>query len=90
LGASGAIMGLIGITIILWPHSRIIMFPLPVQIPLWVAGLIFAAMDLLGAFTGVGGIGNIAHLAGMALGLGYGWTLRRPATPAMQNPLLMR
>lgn len=77
LGASGALMGLIGITVVLAPRSRIFIFPLPTPIPLWVAGMIFVLMDLAGAFTGSSGIGNFAHLAGMAIGLLYGWNLRQ-------------
>lgn len=79
LGASGALMGLIGITVVLAPRSKIYFFPLPTPIPLWVAGLIFVLIDLAGAVGGSVGIGNFAHLAGMALGLLYGWRLRRPA-----------
>lgn len=77
LGASGALMGLIGITVVLAPTSKIYLFPIPAPVPLWVAGLIFVLIDLAGAFTGSTGIGNFAHLAGMAVGLGYGWILRQ-------------
>jgi membrane associated rhomboid family serine protease len=77
LGASGAIMGLIAIAIILAPKSQIFFFPFPTPIPLWVAGIIFALLDLMGAFTGGTGIGNVAHLGGMAIGLLYGLWLRR-------------
>lgn len=77
LGASGALMGLIGITIILAPKSKIFLFPFPAPIPLWIAGIIFALIDLFGAFTGGTGIGNFAHLGGMAIGLGYGLLLKR-------------
>lgn len=77
LGASGAIMGLIGMTVVLAPNSKIFLFPIPAPIPLWVAGILFALIDLAGAFSGTSGIGNFAHLAGMAMGLVYGWILRR-------------
>ncbi|MBI2076755.1 MAG: rhomboid family intramembrane serine protease [Euryarchaeota archaeon] len=81
LGASGAIMGLIGLTIMLEPQARILMFPFPTPIPLWIAGIIFALIDLAGAMSGLVGIGNFAHLSGMAVGLGYGWLLKRPRRP---------
>ena len=81
LGASGAIMGLIGLTIMLEPNARILMFPFPTPIPLWVAGIIFALIDLAGATSGHTGIGNFAHLSGMAIGLAYGWVHKRPRRP---------
>lgn len=80
LGASGGIMGLIGLTIVLQPQTRIFMFPLPTPIPLWVAGLIFALLDLAGALSGASGIGNFAHLAGLGLGLAWGYYLKAGRT----------
>ncbi|HLE47107.1 MAG TPA: rhomboid family intramembrane serine protease [Candidatus Thermoplasmatota archaeon] len=80
LGASGAIMGIIGLTIILEPKARILMFPFPTPIPLWVAGILFALIDVAGAMSGSSGIGNFAHLAGMALGLAWGYVLKQRTT----------
>lgn len=77
LGASGAIMALIGVAIVINPRSRLIIFPLPIPVPLWVAGLAFAAIDLLGAASGTSGVGNFAHLSGLAIGLAYGFPVRQ-------------
>lgn len=73
LGASGGLMAIIGVAIIINPRAKLILFPLPIPIPLWAAGFIFAALDLLGAFSGASGIGNFAHLGGLAIGLAYGF-----------------
>src|SRR3990167_10276793 len=62
LGASGAIMALIGVLIILMPNLQLLFFYI-VPTPLWIAGIIYALIDLIGvAFPS--GIGNIAHLSG--------------------------
>lgn len=76
LGASGAIMGMIGVIIILLPHLRLL-FLFIIPMPLWVAGIVWAAIDLFGVIgLGPGGIGNIAHLVGMGCGLLYGVYLK--------------
>jgi membrane associated rhomboid family serine protease len=78
LGASGALMGILGISMIVIPNSKMIIFPVPVPIPLWIGGTIFAIIDVLGVFSpDLGqGVGNFAHLAGLAMGLLYGFVVR--------------
>lgn len=75
LGASGAIMGIIGALIILMPELRLLFFFF-IPMPLWVAGIIYAIIDLFGVFF-PSGVGNIAHLIGMACGLLYGLYLKK-------------
>lgn len=77
LGASGALMGLLGVSLILMPKSQMIIFPLPVPIPLWVGGILYAVLDVLGAFNPASAIGNFAHLSGLALGLLYGLRIQK-------------
>ena len=74
LGASGALMGVIGMLIILIPNLRLLFFYV-VPTPLWLAGIIYAAMDTFGIFF-PSGVGNIAHLIGMGAGLLYGLYLK--------------
>lgn len=71
LGASGAIMGLLGTLIILMPRLKLLLF-FVIPMPLYMAGILWAIMDLFGAFGGYSGVGNVAHLAGMFAGLMYG------------------
>ncbi|MEA3202371.1 MAG: hypothetical protein QOI63_37, partial [Thermoplasmata archaeon] len=71
LGASGAINAVFGVLVILLPKERIYFYGL-VPVPMWVAGIIFAAVDALGVLNPASSVGNIAHLSGLALGLLYG------------------
>jgi len=76
LGASGAIMGVIGMTIILLPKLKVLLFFF-IPMSMRTAGIIFALIDLFGAFSGYGNTANIAHLVGLAVGLSYGYYLIR-------------
>lgn len=70
LGASGAVMGITGALIILMPNLRLLLF-LFIPTPLWLAGILFALMDIFGAFHPTG-TGNIAHLVGLFAGILFG------------------
>jgi membrane associated rhomboid family serine protease len=72
LGASGAILGIIGVTIVLMPNLGILLFFI-IPMPLWVFGIIIALIDLFGITPGVA---SAAHLAGLSAGALYGLHLR--------------
>jgi hypothetical protein len=78
LGASGAIMGMLGVTIMLLPDLQVLMFFF-IPMSLRTAGIIFAAMDIFGLFAPTG-VGNLAHLVGLACGLLYGALLLKQKT----------
>ncbi|QDX39714.1 rhomboid family intramembrane serine protease [Salarchaeum sp. JOR-1] len=87
LGASGAIAALMGVLTVLNPNLRILLY-FVIPMPLWVATLLFAGYSVL--MSGVGGIGaggvaQLAHLAGLALGLLYGVKLKRDGERAPQE-----
>ncbi|MFB6078563.1 MAG: rhomboid family intramembrane serine protease [Halarchaeum sp.] len=77
-GASGAIMAVMGVLTVLNPSLRVYLyFILPV--PLWLFTLGFAAYSVFVAATqGIAGgqVAQIAHLAGLAIGLVYGSYLK--------------
>jgi len=75
LGASGAIMGMLGALIILMPNLRLL-FLFIIPMPLWVAGIVWILIDALGIFI-PSGIGNIAHLVGIGCGLLFGLYLKK-------------
>lgn len=73
LGASGAIFGVIGALIIIRPTLTVFAFGLPM--PIFIAGIIWAFIDVLGVFA-PSGVANIAHLSGMFFGLVFGLFFR--------------
>lgn len=79
LGASGAIMAIMGVLTVLNPQLRVYLyFILP--LPLWLLTVGFAAYSVfiaLGGGIGAGGVAHLAHLVGLVIGLGYGEKLKR-------------
>lgn len=87
IGASGGLMALFGAMTYLAPRLTIlVMFILPA--PLWLLTTLLVLIDLTGLAYPAGGVANLAHLAGLAIGLAYGKRLHdqglrvRVPTPA--------
>ncbi len=74
LGASGAIMGILGLVIILLPKLKVLFF-FVIPMSMRTAGILFALFDIVGFAFGGTGIGHAAHLGGLAIGLLYGFYL---------------
>jgi membrane associated rhomboid family serine protease len=75
LGASGAIMAIIGCLAVLRPMMIVWAFNLPM--PMFVLAIIWVVGSILGIFgLGDPGTGHLAHLSGLFLGLLYGFFLR--------------
>ncbi len=76
IGASGAIMGVMGASLYIFPHSKVqSLWGVRLQgglidVPMWAVGAYYVFWDLVGvALTGgSGGTGNFAHLGGVAAG----------------------
>jgi membrane associated rhomboid family serine protease len=83
LGASGAISGVLGAYLVLFPRNRVTVFlfrfitqvPALVAIGLWAALQIFSGISGLGAAPG-GGVAYFAHIGGLAAGLVAGVMFR--------------
>ncbi|MBS1509409.1 MAG: rhomboid family intramembrane serine protease [Bacteroidetes bacterium] len=71
LGASGAIMGLMGAFAYLFPNTELILLfpPIPIKAKYLVG--VYAAIDLFGGLSGgnADNIGHYAHLGGLIMGL---------------------
>jgi membrane associated rhomboid family serine protease len=85
LGASGAIMSLLGLTIILMPDLKVLFF-FVVPMTMRTAGIIFAAIDVIFIFIPTG-VANIAHLIGLACGLAYGYYLMKRKSKVIHRVL---
>jgi uncharacterized protein len=75
LGASGAIMAVLGTLAILKPMMSVWAFGM--IIPMFIAAILWAGGAVLGIFGfGDQGTGHLAHLSGLVIGLVYGIYLR--------------
>jgi uncharacterized protein len=76
LGASGALQGLMGALVVLAPTLTVLVF-FVVPAPLWALVALFVVFDVVGAVGPGDSIAHVAHLSGLAVGLGYGYWLRK-------------
>ncbi|MCK4263148.1 MAG: rhomboid family intramembrane serine protease [Dehalococcoidia bacterium] len=72
IGASGAIFALGGVLMVVAPKLRVLVFPIPLPIPLWAAMSFFLVISFF-----LRGIAWQAHLGGLLLGLMAGYFFKR-------------
>ncbi|MGV4981425.1 rhomboid family intramembrane serine protease [Streptomyces sp. NRAIS4] len=94
IGASGAIAGVLGAYIVLWPSARVwVLVPflifLPLRLPAWlVLGFWFVLQAVYSsghAVTGAGTVAYAAHVVGFLTGMLLAWPLK-PGTPPPPEP----
>jgi membrane associated rhomboid family serine protease len=71
LGASGAVMAVIFVNIILDPLSKLSLFFIPVRIPAFIMGILFLVISVYLARRGRDNIGHSAHITGAIFGVIY-------------------
>ncbi len=100
VGASGAIAGVLGAYLVLFPRARVwslltFFFFLPVRLPAWVVlGSWFVLQALYSGGAGItdatgGGVAYLAHVLGFAVGAALVWRVRgtgAPRQPASYAP----
>ena len=76
VGASGAIFALGGLLAVLTPKLPVLVFFI-IPMPMWIA-MVFLMIVLWALSLGLGlPIGNVAHLGGLIVGVGYGFYLKK-------------
>jgi membrane associated rhomboid family serine protease len=95
VGASGAIAGVLGAYLVLFPRARVwslltFFFFLPVRLPAWlVLGGWFVLQYLYFRGAGIadgGGVAYGAHIIGFVVGAAVVWNLRNTAQPRQLQP----
>ncbi|RLN72364.1 hypothetical protein BBJ28_00019323 [Nothophytophthora sp. Chile5] len=77
LGASGAVNSITAMSVLLFPHSTLLIFGI-VPMPAWLAGSLFIFKDAYSWVTDRrDGIGHVAHLSGAFVGGVYYFYLRK-------------
>ncbi|GHD89113.1 rhomboid family intramembrane serine protease [Streptomyces naganishii] len=94
IGASGAIAGVLGAYLVLYPRARVwVLVPflifLPLRLPAWlVLGFWFVLQAFYSAGEGVSSAGTVAyaaHVVGFVVGMLLAWPLK-PGTPPPPEP----
>ncbi|MCW5252856.1 rhomboid family intramembrane serine protease [Streptomyces sp. SHP 1-2] len=98
IGASGAIAGVLGAYLVLYPRARVwVLVPflvfLPLRLPAWlVLGFWFllqAVYSSGGAVSEAGTVAYSAHVFGFLTGMLIAWPLRRNTAPPPEPPALL-
>lgn len=74
LGASGAIAAVLGAYFVLYPRSRVVLFPIPIVLPAWLFLGLWFLYQLVMALSGLlapanNGVAFFAHVGGFIFGL---------------------
>jgi len=84
LGASGAISGVLGAYIVLFPRNRVLVFlfrflvhvPAMVAIGMWAVLQLFNGFGSIGGTQATGGVAYLAHIGGFFAGVAVGFAVR--------------
>lgn len=83
-GASAGVAVVMGACFVLQPRARVVtrVAGAVLQVPIWAFAVLEIGFQLLMVFLQVGGVAWVAHLAGLALGIMLGVSLRGLRSPA--------
>jgi membrane associated rhomboid family serine protease len=97
IGASGAVAGVLGAYLLVFPHARVrtllfvfrfirlIELPATIVLGFWFVLQVFNGLASLGMMA-TGGVAWFAHIGGFVTGLFVGWRLRRKRPRLPQRP----
>jgi len=68
VGASGAVMGVLYASILLYPQMSLFLFFIPIPIPAWIFGIGYLLYSIYGMRSRLGNIGHDAHFGGAIAG----------------------
>lgn len=76
IGASGAVMGMLGAFALTYPNVEFFILPIPFPVKAKYLAIVYAAIDLFGGVAGGDNIAHFAHLGGLVMGviLALVWT----------------
>lgn len=82
LGASGAIMAILGVLTVLNPDMKVLLYFF-IPVPIWLLTAGYAVLSTVGIISPVaGGVAHAAHLSGLVIGLAYGEYVKRQGVRA--------
>lgn len=83
LGASGAIMAIMGVLTVLNPDLRVLLYFF-IPVPIWLLTFGYAGLSIIGIFAPglLSGVAHAAHLAGLVIGLAYGQRVKSQGVDA--------
>jgi membrane associated rhomboid family serine protease len=99
IGASGAIAGVLGAYLVLFPKARVwslvpFLFFIPLRLPAWlVLGFWFLlqwAYSAGAAVSSAGDVAYLAHVVGFVFGMAVGFAVRRTSGPGDPQPIARR
>ena len=68
VGASGAVSAVLFASILLFPKSGLIVFPIPIPIPAFIFGILYLIYSAYMAKKGIDNVGHTAHFSGAVFG----------------------
>lgn len=75
LGASGAVMGILGALAVLRPSMVIWVYFIPMR--MWIASIVWVVIDVFRIFDPTSNIAGLAHIGGIVVGFIFGWLQKK-------------
>lgn len=91
VGASGAISGVLGAYLLLYPHTRLSMctfflfFPLCFNLPSYAFMIFWFATQVVYGYLRLSAVATFAHVGGFVFGMLLGWRLARDTVPRIRQ-----